>query len=99
MKNITKAEKDNEKATKLKSITFNQVVGGSNPPCLTKNYFFQLRFEINKKVRTSRNGSPFTLYLNFSAATGTRKRNCNTFQNVSHKSKPVFLIKASAIQY
>nr|DAO34942.1 MAG TPA: hypothetical protein [Inoviridae sp.] len=36
MKNITKAEKDNGKATKLKSITFNQVVGGSNPPCLTK---------------------------------------------------------------
>ena len=41
----------------------------------------------------------FRVYLNFSAAIEARKRNCNTFQNVSHESKTIFLISAAAIQH
>nr|DAR76750.1 MAG TPA: hypothetical protein [Inoviridae sp.] len=38
MKTITYNTKDSFIMVKRTKITFNQVVGGSNPPCLTKNF-------------------------------------------------------------
>lgn len=47
MKKIIEIEKGIENNPKQAGITFNQVVGGSNPPCLIK-IFFNGYFEIDK---------------------------------------------------